>query len=146
MRRLLLVAPFLLASCAPRAVVVADQPPVAPDANFVLVVEEAVNGPEEDHLAYVLVTVDGVLAGKTAQLPRSRRKEWGLKVEPGNRLFRFDLWHLDPGGDWRPLDSQWQPRERFYRVEPGQRTVVTLRFNDGSRKHEATVRREPLPH
>lgn len=145
MRKLPLLLAAVLAGCATRPAAVPEPPPVPPDANFVLVVDEAVAVPEEDHLSYVLVSIDGARAGKTREEPRSRRKEWGVRLEPGNRLFRFDLWHLEPAGDWKPLDSAWQPPERFYRVVPGERTVVTLRFYDASRKHEATVRRVPLP-
>lgn len=110
-------------------------PPIPKDANVVLTVSEAVPGPDQDTAAYVKVFVDGKEAGQTAIGPKSQDKQWGAALEPGNHLFRFELWTLPLPGEWSPLSVQWQPPERFIRVMPGARTLIFLKFQDGGRRH-----------
>ena len=152
MRRLpLVMAAACLAGCAggqsgagPRAPAVA--PFVLPsNANFTVSVSESVNGPEEDSPSYLRIFIDGQPAGQTTVSPRSQEKKWGGALPPGNHLFRFEKWDVPPGAPAAPLDSQWQPPERFIRVEPGVRAAAALKFYEGSHKHSLEIAREPLP-
>lgn len=119
-------------------------PAVPSDSNFVLSVSEAVAGPEEDTPAYAKVYIDGKPAGETPKGPKSQEKKWGAHLSPGNHLFRFEYWVLPGAGDWGLLDDQWQPTERFIRIEEGGRTAVPLKFYEGGRKHSLQTSREPL--
>lgn len=118
-------------------------PPIPADANAFVTVSEAVAAPEDDVPAYVKVFVDHKLVGQTVIGPKSAPKEWGAVLEPGNHLFRFEAWLLPLPGEWTPLSVQWQPAERFIRIEPGRRNRVTLKFFDGGRRSSVQVAREP---
>jgi hypothetical protein len=123
----------------------AAKPYVIPtDANFLIVASEAVSGPEQDIGSYVKVLVDGKEAGQTPTGPKSAEKKWGAVLPPGNHLFRFEHWVQPLPEEWTPLKAEWQPPERFVRVDGNQRTVVTLKFVDGGRRHSLQVSREPL--
>jgi hypothetical protein len=122
---------------------IAQPPPIPADANVLLTVTEAVAAPEHDLPAYVKVFVDQKPAGQTAIGPKSAPKSWGAVLEPGNHLFRFEGWMLPLPGEWTPLAVQWQPPERFIRVEAGRRTLVSLKFIDGGRRSSIQVWREP---
>lgn len=117
-------------------------PAIPSDANFVLSVSEAVAGPEEDIPAYLKVTVDGNRAGETPSGPKSQEKKWGARLPPGNHLFGFEYWVASSSGAWTMLDSQWQPVERFIRIEGETRTSVSLKFYEGARRHDARISRQ----
>ncbi|MBI3553452.1 MAG: hypothetical protein HY077_13230 [Elusimicrobia bacterium] len=117
--------------------------PVAADANVLLLVAEAVGGPEEDLGSYTKVFVDNQPVGQTQMAPRSAQKRWGARLAPGNHLFRFEKWNLPMVGDWAALDAQWQPPERFIRMDEGTRAVVRLKFFDSGRGHNLQIAREP---
>lgn len=119
-------------------------PPMPQNANFLLVVSEAVDSAADDLGSYTRVYVDGKPAGETPVAPKSQEKEWGALLPAGNHLFRFEKWNLPSTGDWAMLDPQWQPVERFIRVEPGQKTIVSLKFYDGGTKNDLRVVRQPL--
>ena len=99
---------------------------------------------EDDIASYTKVYVDNAAAGQTEINAKSKSKKWGAKLASGNHLFRFEKWNLPPTGDWQMLDPQWQPPERFIRVEDGQKTTVKARFYDNGRKFELQIAREPL--
>jgi hypothetical protein len=109
-------------------------------SNFVLTMYEVVAAPEDDTPAFAEVFVDGQPAGKTPEALRSQSKSWGAVLPEGNRLLKFVV--QDSTGAW---SSDRQPRERFFRVEPGMRTSVTLKYYERGRKHELTVDRQPKP-
>jgi hypothetical protein len=117
---------------------------VPADANFMLVVSEAVGTPEEDIPSYVKVFVDGQPAGQTPIDAKSKEKKWGDKLRPGNRLFRFEQWIQPFQGEWTPLAAQWQPPERFIRIEANQRAMITMKFLDGGRRFTSQLSRDPL--
>ena len=124
------------------------QPMVPPvvipaDANFLLMVSEAIASPEDDVLSYTKVFIDGQPAGQTPIAAKSKEKAWGDVLAAGNHLFRFEGWVLPLPGEWTPLAAQWQPPERFIRIEPGQHTGVALKFFDAGRRHSLRITREP---
>ncbi len=121
-------------------------PPVAipQDANFEVQVDEVVDSAEDDIASYTKVYVDNAPAGQTQIDAKSKQKKWVARLAPGNHLFRFEKWNLPPTGDWQMLDPQWQPPERFIRVDEGQKTTVALRFYDGGRKFDLGITRAPL--
>lgn len=126
----------------------APPPPpfVAPaSANVELVVAEAVAGPEEDVASFTKVFIDGQLVGQTAVGQKSQERRWAGRVPGGNRLFRFEQWYLPHVGDWAALDAQWQPPERFVRVDDAARTTIALKFSEGARRYELNVSRQQLP-
>lgn len=138
-----LLAALLLAGCTapPRQTgPAAPEPPPPPPAasNFMLTMYEVVGSPEEDTPAWAEVFVDGQPSGRTPEGPRSQPKSWGAVLPEGNRLLKFVV--QDSTGAW---SAERQPRERFFRVEPGQRTVVTLKYFDRGRQHELLVDRQP---
>lgn len=147
MRRLpaLLTAVLLsLAGCSALRPPLPAAEEVPADANFVLSLSEAAASVEEDTPSYAKIFVDGQPAGETAVGPKSRERRWGLRLDSGNRLFRFEYWVLPSSGPWAALDAQWQPTERFIRVVEGERAVVSLKFYDGARRHDFQISREPL--
>lgn len=141
MRRLLPVL-LLLGGCARVAVVKPPEPPPPPPpaSNFVLTVYEVVANPEEDSSVFAEVLVDGQSAGRTPEGPRSQPKTWAALLPEGNRLLKFIV--RDSTGPW---SEARQPRERFFRVEPGMRTSVVLKYYDRGRKHDLAVDRQPKP-
>lgn len=160
MRRLVLpLAVALLAGCAhggvqrqvtplvgppPQPIPPAEAKPVYTN-NFVLTVSEAVADSSQDLPSQTRVYVDGKLAGQTDVSPKSHDKSWGAALPDGNHLFRFEQWVLPAIGEWAPLADQWQPRQRFIRIEPGQRTLVTLKFSANERRYGLQIARDPLP-
>ncbi|MBI4375843.1 MAG: hypothetical protein HY549_05270 [Elusimicrobia bacterium] len=127
-------------------------PPFPPDSNFVLSVSEAVADPARDLPSYAKVFIDSAETGRTPSAPRSEEKFWGIRLEPGNHLFRFEYWMAVSSAPelamsteaWKPLGSQWQPIERFIRIEPGQRVIVTLKFFEDALRHSQQMSRQPL--
>ncbi|MFA6319011.1 MAG: hypothetical protein WC943_16495 [Elusimicrobiota bacterium] len=149
MRTLLLpLLAALLASCS-RQQVVRPPAPVPPQAvvaaNFEVTAVEVVESAEADAVGFVKVYVDNELAGQTQAGPRSSERKWQGSLAPGNRLLRFEAWTAGPLGEPEPMPEEFQPRERFVRVEEGSLTKVLLRFTDGGRKSVLQVGREPLP-
>ncbi len=128
----------------PPAPVVLPTPPVPvpEDADFVLAVVDSIASSEEDMLSQTKVFMDGKPIGETHVGPKSAEKRWGMRLESGNHLFRFEQWVVTPPAAWGPLDSAWQPRERFIRIEGGSRAVLTLRFSEGGRRHTVQFARE----
>ena len=116
--------------------------PVPMDADFVLVVAESIASSEEDLLSQTKAFMDGKAIGETHVGAKSEEKRWGMRIEPGNHLFRFEQWVFTPPSAWGPLDPAWQPRERFIRIEEGSRAVLTLRFSEGGRRHTVQFVRE----
>ncbi|MBI5882586.1 MAG: hypothetical protein HZB91_05730 [Elusimicrobia bacterium] len=144
----LLAALALLASCAQQQVVrppAAAAPKAVVDANFELTASEVVESAEADTVGFVKVFVDNELAGQTQAGPRSSERRWQGKLAPGNRLLRFEAWNMSPAGEPEAAAEEFQPRERFVRVEEGFRTKVLLKFSDGGRKNSLQASREPLP-
>lgn len=129
---------FLLAGCMSRRPLYVSGPA---QANFELIVREVVATPEEDEPVYAEVFVDGLPAGRAGPGPRSKEKIWRSNLEEGNRLLRFELWHSSAVPAAWPAD--YQPRERFIRVEPGFKTKVDLKFYDRSRQYDLDISREP---
>lgn len=128
----------------PPAPVVLPTPPVPvpADADFILAVADSIASSEEDLLSQTKVFMDGKPIGETHVGPKSEEKRWGMRLEPGNHLFRFEQWVFTPPAVWGPLDPAWQPRERFIRIEEGSRAVLTLRFSEGGRRHTVQFARE----
>ncbi|MEK9144244.1 MAG: hypothetical protein AAB339_01390, partial [Elusimicrobiota bacterium] len=116
--------------------------PVPEDADFVLAVVDSISSSEEDILSQTKAFMDGKPIGETHIGPKSAEKRWGMRLEPGNHLFRFEQWVFTPPAAWGPLDPAWQPRERFIRIEEGSRAVLTLRFSEGGRRHIVQFARE----
>ncbi|MBI4679502.1 MAG: hypothetical protein HY748_18165 [Elusimicrobia bacterium] len=144
-----LAVPFIISSlwaCARQKVVSpppAPAPQAAVDANFELVAVEVVESPEEDAVALVKVYVDGELAGQTQAGPKSSERRWQGALKAGNRLMRFENWSVGPSGEPELMAEDFQPRERFVRVEDGARTKVSLKFFDKGRQNTLQVSREP---
>lgn len=137
---------FLRSGAAPAPLLPAHGRPaaaIAPDANFILQISEAVASREEDTASFTKIFIDGTLAGETEVGPRSQERLWGRRLDAGNHLFRFEYQILPGTGEWAALDAQWQPTERFIRVERGGRTRADLKFYDGARRHELRLSREP---
>ncbi|MDE2237057.1 MAG: hypothetical protein KGK30_04140 [Elusimicrobia bacterium] len=109
-----------------------------------LTASDAVASAAQDEDCYLAVFVDGKAAGQTAVALKSKEKAWGEVLPVGNHLFRFEEWVKPPSGQWTPLPADWQPTERFIRVEPGLRTVVSLKFYDAGRRHSLEISRFPL--
>ncbi len=158
-----LAAALLAGACAPKVVpwrvakagpvtLPAAQPTIpstpppkpVPKADFELIVSETVDSLEDDLGSYAKVYVDRQPAGETQIAAKSQDKTWEAVLPPGNHLFRFEEWYLPSTGDWTMLDPQWQPPERFIRVDPGQKTVVRLRFYDGGLRNKLEIERRPL--
>lgn len=122
-----------------------EPPPAIPaDANFVLLVNEAVGSPADDLGSYTTVFIDGKMAGDTQKAPKSTEKKWGVRLEPGNHPVRFEKWNLPMLGGWVALASQWQPNERFIRIKPDMRAIARLRFYDGGHGYALDVEYQPL--
>jgi hypothetical protein len=139
------IGPIAVASQTAVNVIPHEPPQAVPsDANFVLIVSEAVGDPAQDLGSYTKVFVDNQLAGQTETGPKSADKKWGARLAPGNHLFRFEKWNLPKVGDWAALDAQWQPPERFIRVEAATRAVARLKFFDDGRGRDLQISREPL--
>lgn len=142
-----LAASFLsLAACSKQTVIhppAVAAPRAAADANFELSAVEVVGTPEEDTVGLVKVYVDGELAGQTQAGPRSSERRWHGKLAPGNRLLRLEQWSVGSSGEPELMADEFQPRERFVRVEEGGRTKVVLKFSDGGRKNALQVSRDP---
>lgn len=124
-------------------------PPVEPvvipvTANFLVTASEAVASADQDLPAFFKVYVDNREAGQTEISPKSKEKIWGAELPVGNHLFRFQAWVLPTPGEWTPLAEGWQAPERFIRVEPGLKTLVTLKLYDGGRRHSLQIDRQPL--
>ena len=121
-----------------------SKPYVIPaDANVFVTVSEAVASQEEDIPAYLRIFIDGVALGQTPTEPKSKEKKWGEVVAPGNHLFRFEHWIKPIEGEWTPLAGQWQPPERFIRVDAQQRMTVALKFLENGRRFTLQVSRQP---
>ncbi len=136
---------LLAAGCMHQRVV----PPSAstgpkPDSNFILTVYEVVETPEEDVLSYTRVYIDGHLAGQTTAGPKSSHKNWETKLEIGNHLVHLERWAAVGSIEPVKLSEEFQPRERFIRVETGKRTMVWIKFFDRGRKHIPKIIRESL--
>jgi hypothetical protein len=137
--------PVVIATATAVNVIPHEPPKAVPsDANFVLVVSEAVGDPSKDLGSYTKIFVDNQLAGQTETGPKSSDKKWGARLEAGNHLFRFEKWNLPTVGDWAALDSQWQPPERFIRVEAATRVTAKLKFYDDGRGRDLTITRQAL--
>jgi len=163
MKRLLLAsaAALALAACHAKPPTAVKQPLVTPligtppnppiepvvipvTANFLLTANEAVASADQDLPSFFKVYVDNKEAGQTEIAPKSKEKKWGAELALGNHLFRFQAWVLPTPGEWTPLAEGWQPPERFIRVEPGLKTLVTLKLYDGGRRHSLQIDRQPL--
>ena len=123
--------PAVAASTAPA---VAQTPPAAASANFELSSYEVVGTPEEDTLEYVQVFVDGQLQGRTEIAAKSRPKLWRGRLQEGNHPMRFEVWDSSDGVSGLRRPDDLQPTERFFRIEPGHKTSVTLKLTDGGRQ------------
>lgn len=139
---------LLLSACARPRPSVPQPPPLSPgapqEANFVVKIDEIVEKAEEEGSSYANVFVDGAQAGQTSMGPKSREKRWEGALPVGNRLVRIEYWVLPGLADWARLPDQYQPRERFVRVEPGKRTIMAVRFHDKARRHSVNVSREEM--
>ena len=131
--------PAPAASTVPAA---AQTPPAAASPNFELSSYGVVGTPEEDTLEYVQVFVDGALQGRTETAARSRPKLWLGRVSEGNHPMRFEVWDSSDGASGMRRPDDLQPGERFFRVEPGKKTRVTLKFTDGGRQSLFYVTRD----
>jgi hypothetical protein len=131
-----------LAPVAATTAAVAQIPPAPGSPNFELRFFEVVATPEEDALEYAQVFMDGRLQGRTEIAAKSRPKLWRSQIPEGNHPMRFEVWDSTDGvsGVRRPEDMQ--PGERFFRVEPGKKTSVTLKFTDRGRQSLFYVTRD----
>lgn len=121
----------------------AAAPAAKADSNFTLTVYEVVENPEDESDAYAKVFVDGIEAGKTPSGPKSSEKKWESVLPAGNRLMRFEYWTLSETGEWTRAPEEFQPREKFFRVEEGLKTQVILKFFDKGRDNAVTSSRGP---
>ena len=128
------------ASTVPAAVQV---PPAAPAFNFELQAYEVVGTTEEDTLEYVEVYLGGQLQGRTETAAKSRPKLWRGVLPEGNQPMRFEVWDSTDGVSGIRRPDELQPRERFFRVEAGKKTGVTLKITDEGRQPLFYVTREP---
>lgn len=140
-RGLFLAAAAVIWGCKGSRPAPPAQLPLAPDANFEVVIHEAVERPDEEGTAYAQVFIDGTLLGQTPAGPKSTEKSWRGPVAPGNRLLRLEYWVLPGLGSWERLPDDHQPRERFVRVEDGHRIKVSVRFFDKARRNTIQVLR-----
>lgn len=132
---------FLAGACAQPKPTAIPVPKI--DSNFTLTVYEVVENPEDEADAYAKIFVDGIEAGKTPPGPKSSEKKWESVLPVGNRLIRFEYWTLAKEGDWTRIADEFQPRERFFRVEEGLKTQVTLKFSEKGRNNAVSSSREP---
>ncbi len=132
-----------LAHMASTVPAVAQIPPAPAAPNFELNSYEVVGTPEEDTLVYVQVFVDGRLQGRTEIAAKSRPKIWSWRILEGNHPMRFEVWDSTDGvsGVRRPDDVQ--PGERFFRVELGKKTSVTLKFTNRGQQAFFYADRDP---
>ena len=121
----------------------AQVPPATPAFNFELQAYEVVGAPEEDTLEYVEVYLGGQLQGRTETAAKSRPKLWRGVLPEGNQPMRFEVWDSSDGVSGVRREDVLQPRERFFRVEPGKKTGVTLKITDEGRQPLFYVTREP---
>lgn len=149
MRRLIyypsLITVGALAACAGPRPGPAAGAAIPGDANAVVAVSEAVADPSLDAESYLKISIDGKEAGQTPIAAKSSEKKWGARLPGGNHLFRFEYWVListGGAGQWSALASQWQPIERFVRVDDKERVLVALKFFDGARKHSYQIFRD----
>ncbi len=120
----------------------AETPEVA-DPNFILVVSQAVPDPSLDGVSYTKVFVDGREAGRTDVGPKSQERTLKLKLPPGNQPIRLEQWILPPAGEWVRLDDEFQPRERFVRIEDGTVARLELRFAENEGSNTLSLSRAP---
>jgi hypothetical protein len=121
---------------------VAQIPPAVASPNFELNAYEVVGTPEEDTLEYVQVFMDGQVQGRTEIAAKSRPKLWRAQIPEGNHPMRFEVWDSSDGVSGVRRGDDLQPAERFFRVEAGKKTGVTLKFTDGGRQSLFYVTRE----
>ncbi len=110
--------------------------------NLKIEVYEVVERPEADGLSYTVISVDGTSVGRTEAGLKSARKIWQGRVQPGNRLLRFERWILPRVSEWSKVRESRQPRERFVRVEAGMRSIVTIKYRMEGRKYVYRIIRE----
>lgn len=141
---LLAVAAALAACAAPRPGP-GPQPAEsrAEPANFELSAYEVVETPEADTLEFVQVFVGGELKGRTQAAAKSMPKLWRGNLPDGNHPMRFEVWDSSDGVSGLRRPDELQPRERFVRIEPGQKTSVALKFYDQGRQYLFYLTREP---
>ncbi len=140
MKRLIpLVLAALWAGCAAPK----PKPAAVAASNFEFNSYEVVGTPEEDTLEYVQVFVDGQPQGRTETAAKSRTKLWLGQIAEGNHPMRFEVWDSSDGVSGARRPDELQPGERFFRIEPGQKTRVTLKFTDAGRQSLLYVTREP---
>lgn len=137
-------APLALApvSARPSRPLFAPTPEVV-GANFLLVVSEAVPDPSEDGVSYTKIFVDGREAGATEVGPKSQEHTLKLKLPPGNLPIRLEQWVLPPAGEWTRLGDEFQPRERFVRIEDGSVVRLELRFAENEGSNTLSLSRAP---
>lgn len=139
--------PLLLAAGVALAAGWADaafgQDPGAP-ANFELSAYDVVESSEAEALSIILVFVKGRLAGQTEAGLLSKEKRWAARLPAGNQPFRFERWVLPGTGEWIKTGEEFQPRERFYRVDDKRLTKVRLKFFDSGRRHAMQISKEDL--
>ena len=146
----LLLAAALAACAAPPpqapagpAPAAAQTPPAAGPVNFELSAYEVVESAEADTLEYVQVYRAGQLLGRTETAAKSRPKLWRGELPEGNWPMRFEVWDSSDGVSGLRRPDEAQPRERFMRVEPGQRLGVVLKLFDQGRQYLYAITREP---
>lgn len=112
------------------------------ECNFQLLVDETILDPAQEGESYTVVLVDGVEAGRTAMGPRGTQKRLLLKLPLGNRPLHLEHWVRSPRSEFGPVSPDFQPRERFVRVESGFVTRAFLRYN-ASGAPQLVIQREP---
>lgn len=139
-----LAAVLFLACAAPRPAPQAQQPlPPAGPANFELEAYEIPESVEADTPEFFAVYVDSEYRGRTDIAPKSQRKRWLAELPEGNHLMRFEVCDSTDGVSGVPRPADAQPRERFVRVAPGERTRVVLKGTERGRQFVFEVAREP---
>ena len=115
---------------------------LGPPKNFEFKAYEVVETVSEDTREFVVVFIGGQEKGRTGIEAKSKFKDWRAELPVGNYPMRFEVWDSTDGvlGVRRPDDLQ--PRERFVRIEPGQKTSAVLKFYDKGRQNFLYITRE----
>jgi len=135
---------LFLGACARRPAGPPPLPPVPPSADLVVFAYEVVQSEDEDGISSSRIYVDGNFAGRTESGRKSEEKRWFGWFPPGNHLIRLERWLLPRVGPWVQADGAEQPAERFFRINPGERLIIRLKYYDGGRRYAYEVSREPM--
>ena len=138
---LLALALAAAAACGPPKESRKASPPPTPEANLIIIVNEVVQNEQEDGFVFTLVYLNGTLRGQTDVGAKSSQRSWETWLAPGNYLLRLEQWAVPQEGEPSVLARDFQPRERFVKVEGGKLTEVRLKFFDRGRRNSLKIAR-----